>query len=85
MEAPAFSNPVYGDEQTVTVEPGKESVTRLFCQQVNSGVRISFDPDLLSRDPEASVSITSGDALLVYGAGKSRIAYFAPDRLISTL
>ena len=77
-DAPAFSNPIYGDEQTVVVEPGGESVTRLLCQQVNSGVKISFDPAITDRDPEASVNITSGESLLVYKAGESRIAYFPP-------
>ena len=78
MVSPSYSNPIYGDEQTVVVESGKESVTRLLCQQVNSGVRINFDPAILSRDPGASVHITSSDALLVYPAGEMRTAYFAP-------
>ena len=77
-ESPAFSNPVYGDEQTVVVESGKESVTRLLCQQVNSGVRINLDPAIISRDAGASVHITSADAMLVYPAGETRTAYFAP-------
>ena len=77
-DAPAFSNPVYGDEQTAVVESGKETVTRLFCQQLNSGVRICFDPALLSRDADASVRISSAQGGLVYPAGESRTAYFAP-------
>ena len=78
QNGPAFSNPVYGDYQTVVLESGKESVTRMLCQQVNSGVRIRFDPELVSRDPLASVNITSAEGLLVYPAGESRIAYFNP-------
>ena len=77
-DAPAYSNPVYGDEQTVVVESGKETVTRLFCQQVNSGVNISFDPAILSRDAGASVSINSSQGMLIYPAGETRTAYFAP-------
>ena len=77
-EGPAFSNPVYGDEQSVVVESGKESVTRLFCQQLNSGVRINFDSELLEQGSQTAVNIISGDALLVYPAGETRTAYFLP-------
>lgn len=77
-EGPSFSKPVYGDEQTVVVESGKESVTRLFCQQVNSGVRINFDPELTASDPQAVVNISSAESVLVYPAGETRTAYFWP-------
>ena len=76
MDIPAYSNPVYGDEQTVLVESGKESVTRLFCQQVNSGVIIKFDPDLINQ--QATVNITAGEWQLIYPAGETRTAYFPP-------
>ena len=78
QEGPAFSNPVYGDEQTVVVESGKESVTRLFCQQINSGVKINFDAELLGQSPQVVVNVRSGDAVLVYPAGETRTAYFSP-------
>ena len=76
QQTPAFSSPVYGDEQTVVVESGKESVTRLLCQQLNSGVKISFDPELLGA--ASSVNITSAEGILAYPAGETRTAYFAP-------
>ena len=77
-DSPAYSNPIYGDEQTVVVESGKETVTRLFCQQINSGVRICFDPAITSRDAGATVSINSAQGMLIYPAGETRVAYFAP-------
>ena len=78
QQDPAFSNPVFGDEQTVLVESGKESLTRLLCQQINAGVRIEFDDELKARDPQASVNMTSSRGLLVYPAGETRTAYFEP-------
>ena len=78
IDVPTYSNPIYGDEQTVVVESGKETVTRLFCQQINSGVSICFDPAILSRDAGAAVSINSAQGMLVYQAGETRTAYFTP-------
>lgn len=76
--APAFEEPVYGDEQLAVIEPGGLSGVNLLCSQLNSGLRLSFDREFKSRFAGAYILITSEQGSLSYALTETRTAYFLP-------
>ena len=78
MEKPAFSSPVYGDDQCVIVPEGGVEQVRLVCSQVNSGVRLKVAPDFLTSYPEGLLFLKSGAGKLLYAYREQRIASFNP-------
>ena len=76
--APAFDEPLYGDEQLAVVEPGSISGVSLLCSQLNSGLRLSFDQGFRNLYKGASVLITSEQGTLTYALNETRTAYFLP-------
>lgn len=75
---PAFSSPQYGDEQCVVVNSGETVSVKLFCSQVNSGVRLKTSPDFLTSYHGASLVLKSSEGSLLYSYSEKRIAYFKP-------
>jgi hypothetical protein len=76
--APAFSRPVYGDEQVVVVKAGARVTVRLNCILENAGVRLQIAPDFLTSYPDGVLFLKSGETRLMYGYSEKRIAYFKP-------
>lgn len=78
FNAPAFSKPQYGDEQSVKVPSGGKAEVRLNCTQTNCGVRIKMDPTFLTEYPRGSIFVKSSEGKLLYSYSERRIAYFNP-------
>ena len=78
FSAPAFSMPVYGDEQCVVVPPGGAQDVRLECSQTNAGIRLDIKADFLSAFPDGVLLLQGEGGRLVYGFREKRIAYFTP-------
>lgn len=75
---PAFSSPVYGDDQCVVVPEGGTQFVDILCTQVNSGVRLKVDPNFLSAFPKGVLFLKSAEGRLMYSYSEKRIAYFRP-------
>ena len=75
---PAFSRPVYGDEQVVVVRAGASVTVRLNCVLQNAGIQLRIAPDFLTSFPEGILYLKAGDTRLMYGYAEKRIAYFRP-------
>lgn len=75
---PAFSSPLYGDDQCAVVKSGAVSDVYLACGQVNAGIRLKIAPDFLKSYPDGVLFLKSADGKLMYGYSEKRIAYFAP-------
>lgn len=76
--APAFSEPQYGDTQTVHVKPGESTDVILLCRQINAGIRLNIDSKFLSAYPGGSLFLKSDGGKLLYSYSEKRIAYFSP-------
>ena len=78
---PAFSAPLYGDEQCVVVKSGKVSDVYLSCEQVNAGLRLKVASNFLKNYPDGVLFLKSSDGKLMYGYSEKRIAYFNPGKV----
>lgn len=79
--APAFSKPVYGDEQVVVVKAGNKVNVKLNCTLVNSGIRLRVASDFLTSFPTGVLYVKSSEGKLMYAYKESRIAYFSPGQV----
>lgn len=75
---PAFSAPVYGDDQCVIVPPGGVGEVVLVCSQLNSGIRLRIEPNFLTSFPKGVLFVKSTEGRLMYSYSEKRIAYFQP-------
>lgn len=75
---PAFSSPVYGDEQVVVVVSEKVSAVTLSCTLQNCGVRLKIAENFLSSYPGATLHLKDRNGSLLYAYKEKRIAYFLP-------
>lgn len=78
FSTPAFSSPLYGDDQCVTVRQGDVADVMLTCSQMNSGVRLKTDEAFLKAFPDGSLFLVSDDGQLMYSYSEKRTAYFNP-------
>jgi len=78
FEKPAFSAPLYGDDQCVTVTDGAVVQVLLGCAQLNAGIRLLVDASFTSRFPDGSLYLSDGTDGLPFGKTEKRIAYFQP-------
>ena len=76
--APAFSSPLFGDDQCVTVRHGTVADVVLTCSQMNSGVRLKTGEAFLKAFPDGSLFLVSDDGQLMYSYSEKRTAYFNP-------
>ena len=79
--APAFSKPMYGDEQVVVVKAGDSVTVKLTCTLRNAGIRLRIAPDFLTSYPDGVLYLKSGDTRLMYSYSEKRIAYFKPGQV----
>lgn len=75
---PAFSSPLFADEQCVMVPAGGAADVKLVCTQANCGIRLKVDPGFLTAYPDGVLLLKSSFGRLVYGYSEKRVAYFKP-------
>ena len=75
---PAFSAPVYGDEQVVVVSSSNVSEVTLNCTLQNCGVRLKIASNFLTTYPQATLHLKDKTGSLLYAYREKRIAYFQP-------
>ena len=75
---PAFSAPLFGDEQCVTVAGGRQVDVWLTCGQINSGVRLRVGSDFLTSHPDGALLLKADNGSLMYSYSEKRTAYFNP-------
>ncbi len=75
---PAFSSPVYGDEQVVVVVSEKVTAVTLKCILQNCGVRLKIAENFLTTCPGATLHLKDRNGSLLYSYKERRIAYFQP-------
>lgn len=78
FSVPAFSFPLYGDEQCVIVPSGGVADVKLKCSMVNCGIRLNIDSEFLTSCPDGVLFLRSSDGKLMYGYSERRTAYFMP-------
>lgn len=78
---PAFSRPLFGDEQCVVVSEGEAAAVKLRCSQMNSGIRLKLSSAFLTSYPAASIVLKSSEGSLMYSYSERRIAYFQPGNI----
>ncbi|MGM9738624.1 MAG: DUF6359 domain-containing protein [Candidatus Cryptobacteroides sp.] len=75
---PAFSFPLFGDEQCVSVSGGRATDVWLTCGQINSGVRLLTGSDFLTSHPDGVLVLKAENGSLMYSYSEKRTAYFNP-------
>ena len=75
---PAFSSPVYGDEQVVVITSAQVSAVTLGCTLRNCGVRLKIASNFLSSCPGGTLHLKDKTGSLLYSYKEKRIAYFQP-------
>lgn len=78
FSVPAFSSPLYGDEQCVVVPSGGVADVKLKCSMVNCGVRLNIDSGFLTACPDGVLFLRSDQGKLMYSYSERRTAYFMP-------
>ena len=78
FSAPAFSKPLFGDEQVIVVRKNETARAVLTCRQLNAGMRLRVASNFLTAYPASTLHLKSADGSLLYGYRESRIAYFRP-------
>lgn len=76
--APAFSRPLFGDEQVVLVQKNRTARVVLTCRQLNAGVRLRVGSEFLTNYPSSTLHLKSADGSLLYAYRENRMAYFHP-------
>ncbi len=76
--APAFSKPLFGDEQVIVVQKNQTARAVLNCRQLNAGMRLRIASNFLTAYPYSTLHLKSSEGSLLYGYRESRIAYFLP-------
>lgn len=75
---PAFSSPLFADEQCVVVPAGGVADVKLVCTQANCGIRLKIDSAFLAAYPDGVLLLKSSFGRLIYGYSEKRVAYFKP-------
>ena len=78
---PAFSHPVYGDEQVVVIKAGESVSVTLNCTLLNCGIRLRIASNFLTSFPNGVMYVKQGSAKLMYAYREDRIAYFKPGEI----
>lgn len=82
---PAFSHPVYGDEQVVVIKAGESAKVNLYCTLMNCGIRLRIASNFLTSFPDGVMYVKQGSAKLMYAYREDRIAYFQPGEIAVVL
>lgn len=75
---PAFSAPLFGDDQCAVVSSGKVTDVYLACVQMNAGIRLRVASNFLTSYPDGSLLLKAAEGKLLYSYSEKRIAYFNP-------
>lgn len=76
--APAFSSPLFGDEQVIVVQKNQSARAVLNCRQLNAGMRLRVASNFLTAYPSSTLHLKSDAGSLLYGYRETRTAYFQP-------
>lgn len=85
FDKPEFSAPQFGDEQVVVVQAGANSMARLNCAQLNSGLSLRLGQDFRDAYPNGVLTVSSADGDLLYSQSEKRIGYFKPGNVSVSL
>ena len=83
--SPAFSHPVYGDEEVVVIKAGESASVMLNCTLLNCGIRLRIAPNFLTGFPDGVLYVKQESAKLMYSYMEDRIAYFKPGEVAVVL
>ena len=83
--SPAFSHPVYGDEEVVVIKAGESASVMLNCTLLNCGIRLRIAPNFLTSFPDGVLYVKQESAKLMYSYMEDRIAYFKPGEVAVVL
>lgn len=83
--SPAFSHPVYGDEEVVVIKAGESASVMLNCTLLNCGIRLRIAPNFLIGFPDGVLYVKQESAKLMYSYMEDRIAYFKPGEVAVVL
>jgi hypothetical protein len=86
--APLFNTPCWGDSREITLSSGEVSSLDLNCRQTNSGVRLVFSPEFITKysayQPEvysgAGAADYPGTGAAIYPYTEERYLYLNPGR-----
>ncbi len=76
---PKFSQPQFGDEQTIVVGEGEQTKISFMCKQMNAGLRLKFSNDFIARFPGEGVCIRQNEKDLAYDYGQDKYAYVSTE------
>ena len=76
---PKFSQPQFGDEQTIVVGEGEQTRISFMCRQMNAGIRLKFSQDFITRFPGSGVRIRQHEKDLEYPYSESRYVYVSTE------
>ena len=76
--APAFSKPLFGDEQVIVVQKNQTARAVLSCRQLNVGMRLRIASSFLTAYPSSTLHLKSDAGSLLYAYRETRTAYFQP-------
>lgn len=82
---PAYSRPLFADEQVVKLASGESVRASLLCTQSNSGVRLDVSPEFRSQFPSAVIYLVGPGGRLMYSYGERRTAFFLPGTFCVTM
>lgn len=78
FDEPAYSKPVFGDEQVVVVKSGETVSVQLCCRQTNCGLRLLADESFIELFPDSELFLEGPGGTLSQGYDEGRTAYFRP-------
>lgn len=78
---PAFDKPVYGCESIVMVSSGESVGVKLYCFQINSGIKLIFDKSFKERFYGYDIYLEQRDFSLQYPFNETRWGYFYPEQV----
>lgn len=76
FERPEFEAPQYGDRKMIVVSNGEKVVVAFLCKQINSGMKISFSDNFLSKYSDKSLILKQECGEIEYPYNEKRTAYF---------
>ncbi len=73
--APAWDNPVYGDNLSVVAASGEKVSVSFLCKMMNAGVKVNMTPRYISKYP-GTLTVSQEEGSLDYTSAESRYGYF---------
>ena len=81
QKAPAFNNPVFGDEFTMTVLEDSQTDVILMCRQVNSAIKLNFTDNFKKQFPGEGLVVKDTTGRVVYPYTAEEYCYVTPGKV----